>query len=275
MSPGHAKRVLRRHPKRSLVGLGLFVTAALAVGTVTTVAQGAAGAQTSGSLATHSVDGCWTSGVPAGSISALLNETGVGHILAQLPGALGSPQGLAPKLDLGPVFAGFALSDSSLLCNHALPGGVRSTPFSSVIYGTCDASSAAEGGCGEPLEIQSWPQRARNLSSYKLSPDDPAAAIAPGQSTPAYPYQFVSLSELAKLPVASFDGGTRLEIYTGTATVVIFANDAAIAERAARTLATQLAQPDRAPAIAQLSASVLMAAATGDASALTTIEQTR
>jgi hypothetical protein len=71
------------------------------------------------------------------------------------------------------------------------------------IYGTCDAS---EGGCAPPLSIQVWAACERNPMSY--GPEIQRGGPLEIRGVPAY----------------FFEDGHRLELSTGTATVVIFAS---------------------------------------------------
>ena len=89
----------------------------------------------------------------------------------------------------------------------------------SFIYGDCTPSPHA--GCAPPVEIQIWPACIRNPSIFK----GPA------------PYAPVSEAATVRgVPAAFFEGGHRLEIQTGTSTVVVFG-----AERSqVSTVVTQL-----------------------------------
>jgi len=203
---------------------------------------------------------------------------------------------------LGSDFEVMALTDSGSLCaaNPATPPSVQgdsvveppaTVPYSSRVYGTCDLnnpSSPAESegldGCAPPLEIQSWPECARNLSSYTFTapdgsqqpfPSSPVdlgslvtsllprlpmlstdlASVAPAlvdavpklasdrdavdpSLTQAVTSAFPSLmSELSEIPAASFEDGTRLELYVGDTTIVVFADDPNVADDAAALLA--------------------------------------
>jgi len=71
-------------------------------------------------------------------------------------------------------------------------------------YGSCSLASA-EGGCSLPLSIQVWPACARYLALYEgpLSPKPQRTRVRTA-------------------PAAHFEGGYRLEIQTGEATIVIF-----------------------------------------------------
>ena len=75
--------------------------------------------------------------------------------------------------------------------------------FVDFIYGTCDAS---EGGCAPPLSIQVWAACERNPMSYgpEIEREGPL--------------------EIRGVPAYFFEDGHRLELSTGTSTVVIFAS---------------------------------------------------
>ncbi len=73
-------------------------------------------------------------------------------------------------------------------------------------YGTCEIPAGAEGGCSLPVSVSNEPACSRNLAMYSgsLSPK-PVVTRVRGATA------------------AFFEGGSRLEIQTGTTTVVIFA----------------------------------------------------
>lgn len=83
------------------------------------------------------------------------------------------------------------------------------------VYGTCDSS---EGGCAPPLSVQVWAACERNPMVY--SPEA-------GEEAPI---------EVRGVPAYFYEGGRRLELSTGTSTVVIFAADRGSALAAARAL---------------------------------------
>jgi hypothetical protein len=89
------------------------------------------------------------------------------------------------------------------------------TEVVSFIYGDCTPPRAPDGsydgGCGPPVQVQVWPACLRNPTLYGGASGSPA----PVRTT------------LRGLPAASFEGGNRLEIQTGTSTVVIFADSPA------------------------------------------------
>ena len=91
--------------------------------------------------------------------------------------------------------------------------------YVSFIYGTCVAIS--ETGCAPRFEIQVWPACVRSLALYDAS--------IPGSPRP-------ELTTVRGVPGAYFDGGQRLEVHTGRAQVVIFAESAQAALRVAEAL---------------------------------------
>jgi hypothetical protein len=90
-----------------------------------------------------------------------------------------------------------------------------SANFVDFIYGTCEPPS--DGGCAPPLSVQVWAACERNPMVY-----GPGA----GQEPPI---------EIRGVPAYFYEGGRRLELSTGSSTVVIFASgrDAALAAAAA------------------------------------------
>jgi hypothetical protein len=95
----------------------------------------------------------------------------------------------------------------------------ESANYVSFIYGRCHATS--DMGCAPPAEVQVWPACVRNLSRYK--------ALTP--LSPRYEPQTVRGAT-----TGVFDDGTRLEIQTGTSTVVVFAKTAELADQVAAAL---------------------------------------
>ena len=74
------------------------------------------------------------------------------------------------------------------------------------MYGTCEIPAGAEGGCSLPVSVSNEPACSRNLAMYSGSLS-PKPVVTRVRGTTA----------------AFFEGGSRLEIQTGTTTVVIFA----------------------------------------------------
>jgi hypothetical protein len=91
--------------------------------------------------------------------------------------------------------------------------------YVSFVYGDCVAED--ESGCAPPLEIQVWPACQRNLALYD--------SISAGGAVP-------ERIAMRGVPAALFDDGTRLELQTGSSTVVIFAGSRARLLRIAAAL---------------------------------------
>lgn len=75
------------------------------------------------------------------------------------------------------------------------------------MYGTCELPAGDEGGCSLPVTVSNEPACSRNLSMY-------GGGMSP---TPR-------MTRVRGTTAAFFEGGSRLEIQTGTTTVVIFAS---------------------------------------------------
>lgn len=114
-------------------------------------------------------------------------------------------------------YAGESVGDVSLV---AVLRRNDSANYVSFIYGECEAVS--ETGCAPPGEVQVWPACVRNPARYAAnrSPLSPESQPTPVRGVPA----------------ASFEEGHRLEIQTGTSTVVVFGHSPEFV----RTLASAL-----------------------------------
>lgn len=97
--------------------------------------------------------------------------------------------------------------------------------FVSFVYGDCVPSEDA--GCAPPAEIQVWPACRRYLALYGSE----ALAGAAAERT-----------SIRGVPAALLDEGTRVELQTGSSTVVVFADSRARAASIARML-RPLAEP--------------------------------
>jgi len=104
---------------------------------------------------------------------------------------------------------------------HSLAAVVRrsdTAEFVSFIYGDC---TPADGmGCASPIEIQVWPACRRHLALYESSP----AGVG------------VERTVVRGAPAAVLDDGTRLELQSGRATIVVFAETRARLGRIAGNL---------------------------------------
>jgi hypothetical protein len=126
----------------------------------------------------------------------------------------------------GPSVAGKGLAQSLRRCEplytgpSAPPGRVNSD---TKIYGSCMPEAGSES-CSFPVTVESWPACERNLSLYRRHP-------APDGSRLAY-----TTTQIRGTQAAIFDEGTRIEVYTGDATVVVTSTSADLARRAANQL---------------------------------------
>ena len=92
--------------------------------------------------------------------------------------------------------------------------------YVSFVYGQCEARD--EVGCAPPGEVQVWPACVRNPSVYARN----RSPVAP-RPVPA---------TVRGVPAAGFEEGHRLELQTGTSTVVVFGHT----PQFARALAAEL-----------------------------------
>jgi hypothetical protein len=132
---------------------------------------------------------------------------------------------------LGQSFEGLPLVAKLRRLSKPGRGEAFGADFYSYLYGQCSLNAGEDGGCPAPIEVQSWAACKRNLSVYTLTPD--------GKPLPRK--QFV----LRGVPAALFEEGNRLEVYTGTTTIVIFGNDPKQIRRAADQLRTLKGSPPK------------------------------
>jgi hypothetical protein len=189
-----------------------------------TGATGTTSASTTGATTSGTTSGTTTTGAPTASGTG---PTGA----ATAPGAppAGCPNVKYSPYSLGPSYAGLPLTYSAVVCNQPPSGAGPAVPFTDVIYGTCHAVSDA--GCPAPLEIQSWPECQRNYGSYSKGSLDQ-------QMNPSV---LTTIGALPSLPAAVFDGGSRLEMYTGDTTVVLFGDNASQLMTTASALVPRIA----------------------------------
>jgi hypothetical protein len=135
-------------------------------------------------------------------------------LVTALPSAGVSARALdgLPLVDAGEHVDGLPLT--------AVLGQDGSGPFVSFVYGDC--RPADDAGCAPPVEVQVWPACRRHLGLY----GDAVGGVA------ARPERAV----VRGAPAAFLDGGTRLELQTGRATVVVFAGSRARVARVAAAL---------------------------------------
>lgn len=131
-----------------------------------------------------------------------------------------------------PVYsAGLAVDGERLVhvervCYGPLEGETIRPNYTTLIYGTCDASSpeADSAGCSPPLEIQTWSSCDRGLFSYQ------------GTSGIELP-TINELSATANVPSMRYDDGDRLELYADGSTIVVFSQDEKLLDQAISRLA--------------------------------------
>jgi len=129
---------------------------------------------------------------------------------------------------LGEEYQGIELATVQRLC--VTPSGSPETirpNFINYLYGECelvaDEDGYVDGGCAPPLQVQSYPACERALADYRLDADE------------AYP-QGKRVTLPGGAVRVSFDGGTRVETYTGESTVVVFGDDPKLVAGAADAL---------------------------------------
>jgi hypothetical protein len=129
---------------------------------------------------------------------------------------------------LGSSFEGLPVTALLRDCELPYPGEPGRANHVTYVYGDCVLPTPADGGCAPPLEVQTWPACERSLADYY---------------DPAFPDAY-SRTTARGVPAASFDGGTRFELYAGGSTIVIFGADPAQVRRAADAV---VADPDGRP----------------------------
>ncbi len=126
-----------------------------------------------------------------------------------------------PVYSAGPSVAGLDVTALTRRCDAPEPGAPARANFVTYIYGSCAIVAGSEG-CSPPLEVQSWPACERSLADYQLEDGVP------------YPHE--NLGELDGVPAYAFNEGTRVELYAGAATVVVFSADPGLIEQAVAAL---------------------------------------
>jgi hypothetical protein len=143
------------------------------------------------------------------------------------------PADKAPNFDaysLGAEFEGHKLTGADRVCNPPDSSAVAMRAPAvrdnnlTYLYGTCKVPDDDEASCPYPVSVQNFPACERNLSLYQRYP-------APsGESVP------YTKTTVRGVPAAVFDGGLRIEVYTGDVTVVVWGQVAAAVRRAATHL---------------------------------------
>jgi hypothetical protein len=142
-----------------------------------------------------------------------------------------------PVYSLGPSVDGLDVSSITRRCDDLQTGAPARANYVSYVYGICpQAADGSLESCQAPLEIQTWPGCERSLADYQLKAGVP------------YPHE--KLGKLDGVPAYSFDDGTRVELYTGQATIVIFATDPARIDDAVAAIELQPADEAPGPPVA-------------------------
>jgi hypothetical protein len=139
---------------------------------------------------------------------------------------------------LGTVFDGHEVSAILRRCESPYPGETVRSNYVSFVYGKCEIptdpeTGLAHGGCAPPIEIQTWPACERAHADYTLGGE---------------PYPQKDLGLERGVPATLFDEGSRLELYAGRSTVVIFGNEPADVRAAAEAVRVEpTGEPPAAP----------------------------
>lgn len=153
--------------------------------------------------------------------------------------------------DLGDAFAGLELTSHEKLCLTpptdvpVTSGPTEAVGYASVVYGSCTPTRSA--GCYPPLNVQSWPECARNPNSYGSGGARPGPEItlmSDALWVPTAPW----------IPALTFEDGRRLEIYSGDTTIVVFSANPRLAGAAASALAKKVANQAPSSSAANLRA---------------------
>jgi hypothetical protein len=127
----------------------------------------------------------------------------------------------------GASVAGLPVTDYSRRCDQAAPANQDPANYTNYLYGECEITTGATG-CQLPLEIQSFPACQRALADYTVE---------------GRPIPYKELGKIGEAVVVEIDlmGEPRVEVYTGSTTVVIFATEWALAQQALTQLTSQQA----------------------------------
>jgi hypothetical protein len=123
----------------------------------------------------------------------------------------------------GPSVAGVPLTDFTRRCGGTTPVDEPPANLTNYIYGHCEIAEGATG-CAPPLEIQTWPACQRAFADYSFEGE---------------PLPHRRLPDLGGAEVVEFLMDGRIEVYTKSSTVVIFAENPAIAREALTLLRSQ------------------------------------
>lgn len=123
----------------------------------------------------------------------------------------------------GPAVAGVPMTATVRRCDARALADESTSNYFAYVYGDCQALG---GGCRLPLQIRSYPACQRSYSEYEF------------EGKPL-PYKELPPIDGARVREIEFLVDHRIEIYTGTSTIVISAADWDLAEEALRLLRGQ------------------------------------
>jgi hypothetical protein len=125
----------------------------------------------------------------------------------------------------GPSVERMPLTHFVRRCDASAPAYEAPANYTTYVYGHCQLSEGATG-CQPPLEVQSWPACQRSLGDYSFE----------GK---LLPYRELAKRGRAVVVEINFMLDHRVEVYTKSATIVIFAIDSALAKKAVALLRSQ------------------------------------
>lgn len=133
-------------------------------------------------------------------------------------------------MTLGRAFGDLRRTDQTTLCQdpdaEERRAGLVTARYTSTIYGTCDAGP--DDDCAPPLEIQNWPECARDYRSF--APEQPDGSLTLRRSRALIG---------SEVPAARITP-TQIEVYSGPTTIVVFSSSKALANRAARAVGRRI-----------------------------------
>lgn len=125
----------------------------------------------------------------------------------------------------GPSVSGVPLNSVQRRCGGSTSVNEPPANFINYVYGHCEIAEGATG-CEPPLEIQTWPACQRALGDYSFEGKPP-------------PYKKLPSRDGAEVVEINFMLDHRIEVYSKSSTIVIFAEDPALANEALVLLRSQ------------------------------------
>jgi hypothetical protein len=125
----------------------------------------------------------------------------------------------------GTEVAGLSVNQFHRRCERSAPADEAPANLASYVYGHCEIPEG-QLDCEPPLEIQSFPACERSLADYTF------------EGKPL-PYRELPSIHGAEVVEIAFQFDQRIEVYTGSTTIVIYAATHALAEAALEALSAQ------------------------------------